>query len=521
MRVTGHSACVGLFIVVLTLTGCFLFRSVKVESLSTAGPVTVTSTVKAHLTDGSTILFPEGITVTADSVRGFGGTRWNLTLTDSGPVTSVPLDSVIALESFRTSVNWGKSIGISTLTTLGITGAVVAIACAADPKCFGSCPTFYSDSAGVHVLEAEGFSYAIAPVFESRDVDRLRAGANSTGDVRVEVRNEALETHYLNYLSLLEVRHAPDEMALTDRLRQPIAVRGLTALPTVVERGGRDVTEVVASHDGHVFRTDSALLASVSLGDHDDHLITHVPVPVGADSVALVFRMRNSLLTTVLLYDLMLGDRGARALDWLAEDLAKLGTAVALGSWAVEELGLRVEVPDGDGWRVVGRFGDAGPVAWKDVAIIVPVTEAPRQPVRVSFLADNWRIDRIAFAEEWRRLKPRAIPLTEAIDPEGRSVPEIVQLLSQPDTDYLRTSMGQRFESRFATGPPPDIEARTFFLVSQGYYTEWIRRAWLRQGHKRAAFVPEPAALLDALRRWRATQDSTERAFYATRVPLR
>lgn len=81
--------------------------------------------------------------------------------------------------------------------------------------------------------------------------------------------------------------------------------------------------------------------------------------------------------------------------------------------------------------------------------------------------------------------------------------------------------MGERFTAVFDPGPANDEETRTFFLVSQGWYSEWIRRAWLEKGRERTAFRPDTAALMDALGRWRLTQDSMETAFYATRVPVR
>jgi hypothetical protein len=44
------------------------------------------------------------------------------------------------------------------------------------------------------VLHAEAFSYSIAPLLEARDVDRLATQPDADGHLRIEVRNEALET---------------------------------------------------------------------------------------------------------------------------------------------------------------------------------------------------------------------------------------------------------------------------------------------------------------------------------------
>jgi hypothetical protein len=56
----------------------------------------------------------------------------------------------------------------------------------------------------------------------------------------------------------------------------------------------------------------------------------------------VVLRARNSLLNTVLLYDVMLGARGARALDWVGSDLERVGPALELGNWYATRMGMRV-----------------------------------------------------------------------------------------------------------------------------------------------------------------------------------
>ncbi len=516
----GRAVLVASVLAATLFLGACIFRSIDVESLPTedAGPaqVIVEHPVKAHLSDGSTVLYPNGVIIGNDSVRGTG-TRWDLSFTESSAVHTVPLDSVFALESFSTNVDEAATIGVSVLAT----AAVVAAASAAAVAVFGSCPTFYSDSATGHTLEAEGFSYAIAPLLEIRDVDRLQTNVAADGRIRLEVRNEALETHYLNHLELLEIRHADGEFALPDGLQRPVAVGGLSALTEVRDRDGRDVSEVLVGSDGDVFQTSQDRLTHVTRSDFADWLDIRLPVAEGVDSLALVFRMRNSLLTTVLLYDLMLGDRGAHALNWLSGDLSNPISVIELAYWAVQHLGLRVSAPDTDGWRVVGRVGDAGPIAWKDVVIIIPVTERPYQRVRVEFIADNWRIDRLAYANDWRRLEVRRVPLSDAIDPNGKSVPEFVDLLGFPDEAYVRTSMGESFTAVFEPEPVNDAVTRTFFLASQGWYSEWIRRDWLERGNEHTAFRPDTASLLDALGRWQVHKDSMEVAFFATRIPVR
>jgi hypothetical protein len=515
-------------VVALTLTlatgACFIYRTVGVESIvapaAPAKAVHVASAVKAHLSDGTTVVFRDGVTIDQGTVRG-DGLAYDLLLNGKGGISTIPLSSVVAMENFQTGVNPVASFAISTLATVGVIGLSVAIYCASNPKCFGSCPTAYSDSAGTSVLEAEGFSYAIAPLFEMRDVDRLRTPAGPDGAVRLEIRDEALETHYINQLQLLEVRHAPDEFVAPDPRGNPIVVRGLHAPFAATDRAGRNVLAALEAHDGVVFRTDSATLAGASARDAEDWIDLDLPAPPQGDSAVLVLRLRNSLLTTVLLYDLMLADHGARALDYMAENLQHIGSATELGRWYAGAMGMRVSVWDGSAWRQSGRFLDTGPIAWKELAVMIPNPTGGPLRVRLSFPADDWRIDRVAVARTAHRATPRTIPLAAVIRSDGRPDSAALVNLREADERYLETTAGQRFDAVFQTGAEPADSARTFLLAWQGFYYEWIRRGWLERGHDSTAFRPGAAALAEAQRRWRESQGPMEVQFGRTRVPVR
>jgi hypothetical protein len=436
-------------------------------------------------------------------------------------VDELTLDSVVGLESFRTSVNGGATVGLSTLATLGVMGLGVAIACAIDPKCFGSCPTYYSDSAGTAVLEAEGFSYSIAPLFESRDLDRLRAPPRGDGVVRLEVRNEAFETHFINHLELVEVTHAASEFTLPDARGRPVAVSERRGPLGALDRSGRDVRERLSASDGITYVTAPSVLEGVSAQDLEDRVELVFPLPPGGDTVALVFRLRNSLLNTVLLYDIMLGDPGARSLDWQAEELGRVGPALELGTWYSARMGLTVEVWRDGAWVKAGKVRDTGPVAWKDVAVTFARVPGDELRVRLRFPADNWRIDQVSVAGRARRPAMRALSLGSAHGRDGAPESAAGTALLAPDGRYLETGPGQVFFAEWNVGPEPSEGERTFLLASQGYYVEWVRRAWIAAARDTATFRPGDAALLRTIQRWRESKDTLERRFFATRVPVR
>lgn len=501
----------------LLLQGCVVARGVKVEAIGPqtgSEPLKVTSPVKAHLKDGSTVVFAKGATVTRTLVRG-DGVRHDLELTRRTPVRELKLEDVAAIEQYNAEVDTTLTVGLSILAV----AAVAAAAAASAAVVFGSCPTVYSSPGAAARLEAETFSYSIVPLFEARDLDRLSAGVDADGSLRLEVRNEALETHYINQLQLVEVRHADGEAVMPGPSGGALVVGPRERARAAVSRDGADLGATLALSDGEATRTSAARLAAAGASDLDDWIDVTFDAPSGSDRAALVLRARSSLLNTVLFYDVMLAAAGPRAIDWMA-GLEKISNAVELGRFFRKHMGLRVlELRDGR-YHEIARVPDPGPIAWHDLAVSVPLRPGQREVrLRLESVADAWRIDSVALARSARRASQRVYPVAEATGARGHAELAALRSLRTADRDYLRTSPGQRVVLRFEPLPLAPGERRTFLLASQGYYTEWLRGEWLRAAEPRV-FVPGEAALVEALRRWREQQGSMEARFETLRVPV-
>ena len=492
----------------ISVASC-VFRRVDVQQVDTRAPVVVSSPVKAHLNDGATVVYPNGVTVTSDALVG-RGTKYGLNSGDA-IVQRVALSDVLGMETFRTKVKVAPTLLVSTLATIGTFAGSIVLAVAI----FGSCPTVYSGDGTVE--EAELFSSSIAPLFEGRDLDRLKARADATGAVRLHIRNEAMETHYLNHLQLVEVRHRPGELVVPDAQGTPVVIGAVSPPASVRARDGRDLQALVSAADNDFYVTPADALAGPDL---DDWIDLVVPVEESATSAALVFRMRNSLLSTTLLYDVMLGPAGAAALDWLGEGLGRISQAVELGRWHQRRAGLHVQVWQDGAYREVARVPDSGPISWHDVAAVVPVPPGERSlRVRLSFLADHWRIDQLGVSFAVQPAVSRGVPLADVSDADGKAEGAALEHMRAPDETYLQTNPGQTFVARFDAGPEPSDGARTFLLASQGYYVEWVRGSWLRSATSAEPFLPTDAAVQRAMRRWAATRDTFEHKFLTARVP--
>ncbi len=496
-----------------TAACAFIFHRVDVQQVAPRDAVAVTSPVKSHLKDGSTVVYANGVTVVNGALQG-AGVRYDLALKQSAPVVSVPLDTVIGMESFQTRVDATKTALVTTLVTAGGIVATAALAVAI----FGSCPTVYSDDGKVE--EAELFSTSIAPLFEARGVDRLNAQPDSHGMLRLEVRNEAMETHYINHLQIFEVRHAADEFVLPDTEGHPVVAGAVRAPAAIADRGGADLSATLKAVDDKFYRTDRRRLDAATAGDLDDWIDLTADVPEHADSTTLVLRLRNSLLETTLLYDVMLAPAGARAIDWLGAGLGRISNAVELGRWHERRAGLHISVWREGAYREVARVADSGPIFWHDVAAVIPVQPGEKSlRIRLSFLADQWRIDRVGVASAAREPKPRVIQIAEVTAPDGRAEDAARDSMRAPDDRYLQTNPGQRLLVNFNVGTVPAGQSRTFLLSSQGYYTEWIRGTWIQKASKQEPFTPTDEAVLVALHQWAAKREPFEERFVKDRVP--
>ena len=510
-------ALVVLVLFSLSAAGCVLIfaePAVEPASLDALSPRRVDSPLRVHLDDGSVAVFRDGATFRADSVYG-EGTLVTFIDERTEPVSAISLDRVLGAEVYNTDIDVGTSIvasaGASAVSYVAIGAAALVI--------FGSCPTVYAVTPDSVALEAELFSNSIAPLFEMRDRDVLRhAQPGADGLVRLEIRNEALETHYIDHLALEAVEHHPHERALPADGGGALVLRDEVAPLSATDRTGRDVLGPLAAADGRAYATPDAVTAAVTESDLSDAVTLTFPRPQ-ADSVALALRFRSSLLTTVLLYEHMLAGQGAGGLDWLGQDMASIGAVAEFGDYYLRRLGLRVDVQEDGRWREVGRIAEAGPIAWAERAVVVPVPDGDRLHVRLRFVADGWRLDAATMGAA-RTVRAQPVSLASVTDDDGRPVAALADQLGTTDLRHAVRGPGSAFHVAFAPPTPAALRAQTLFVSAQGHYIEWMRPDWLRQPD-RGRFVPNDSTLVAAIGTWRRKRGEYEAMFESSMLPVR
>ena len=137
----------------LMLSSCVVHRlDVAPVDVTEETPIIIESPVKAHLYDGSTVVFSDGVTVANGRVRG-AGEQFDLSLSSSFEVDEISLGDIAAMESYQTPVSTGATtVASAGSTVLWVVGGMLALF-----AIFGSCPTVYSFDAGEALLDAELF----------------------------------------------------------------------------------------------------------------------------------------------------------------------------------------------------------------------------------------------------------------------------------------------------------------------------------------------------------------------------
>jgi len=492
---------------------------------------TIPTPTKVHLRDGTIILFQSGFVATEAVIKG-EGRRFELGQPSKANLEAieVPLDRIAAMTYCKDYVTTGGWVGTAILDATSWPLTALSVYCLFCPKCcFGSCPTVYVRDNDEFKLTAELFSFSVGSLMESDDLDLL-AGPVGSSDRPFEMRvtNEALESHFINYLRPEAVVHPRKTLVYPDAMGQPMLFRRFLSPEDVRNSQGEDVRESVSQVDQRLYRSPRSLVERLKDGPFFDYLDLKMKVPASATSVKLLLRMRNTLLTTLLFYDMVLGSQGLDALAWT--ERMNTDPSYAGRFWSLYRLfsGIRVKVRTDTGWVAAGLVHDPGPIAFKRLAVRVPTFGREEVEVRLEFVPDNFMIDAVSFDyDEGPAVDVAVHPLEfdQVTDVEGRLRPDIQALVADKDDRYLDVEPGQAY--RFVFDPPAprsDEEEVSVFIASRGYYNEWLRGTWLTSR-------PDPGYRFDlgdvggTLRRlaesWLSSKEMLEERFFKTRIPIR
>lgn len=426
--------------------------------------------LKAHMFDGQVYILSKW-QIDSDKQKILAeGTRQDINreVVDTGSF-HIDIDSVAIFETNVITT----SPSVAALSIISAGSAALTIYCATHPKaCFGSCPTFYVSDGDNLSLQAEGFSSSVAPFLEARDIDALYHAKSENNQLKMVMKNEALETHVIRYIHLLTVpKLAQGRVFATSdgTFWQVSQIRP----PTRAHDVNGDCLAALRAfdHNERYSTTDSTNLAEKELIDLDFSII-----PDG--EVGLVISCRQTLLTTYLFYQ-TLAYMGESVGGWMAilqrqhksrsSHFAKINRALG---------GIEVLVQnETGGWTPVGEITEVGPLATDVHLLPLPEFKHSTGKIRLRMTRGLWRLDYVALAELHQPVQPIRVFAAEVLQNE---IPDqqATELLRERK-DALITLPGDEYTLIFDL--PEKNQKYEFFLETRGYYLEWMRQEWLTE----------------------------------------
>jgi hypothetical protein len=477
--------------------------SVKAELKATRDPF-----LKCHLWDGSVIVLQdyrlEGEAVVGDGIR-YDSTR--------APVErrhfTVPLTEVALFETNRPETV--SSARVPIMATVTVASAALTALCITAPKaCFGSCPTIYAPGSKGYTLQAEGFSSSIAKILEATDVDALSDVPEGEIVSRLEVTNEAPETHAIESMTLLAAERPKDGFVFRSGSRYFTANH--PQAPTKCVSASGDCLAAVSQADELEYKSDTD-------GEDLTHKeIVELEFPNRKEArLGLVLTARNTLLNSYLFYQ-ALAYLGEEAGNYLA--LLERGRLPALsGSRRIGDLlgGVDVSVSDGKGgFLPAGQYFEVGPLAKETEVFEIPKGAATPLVVRLTMSRGNMRLDRIAQIALGAEVIPERLEPMRVVKGGTEEAAALAQL-REPNR-YLVTYPGDAYDLFF---PKPKCERCAWFVESRGYYYEWMRDVWFVEQDRaklvKLLFAPE-AALKELAPAYRRIEPEIDRLFWESHI---
>lgn len=490
----------------------------------------ISTASKCHVIDGSVIVYPDGFSVKGNIIHGYG-VRVNFTEKNNSfsnekkIVNRFPLDSIVAVTTY-TDYTGGRDIANGTLGFLGILLSGVTVFCIGCPKCcFGSCPTIYTFNNSQANLETELFSSSISRMLEADDLDKITQKIPDDGIYKLKITNEALETHYIDKFNLILTEHPlgteiyPNTVGGMTLFKNPVSIDKAT------NSKGEDITDEVRNADTVYYRSGVKMTGELREGPKFDWAEITSAVPENADNAKILVRYRNTLLSTVLFYDVVLGSQGIRAVDWIDKMNNNASYASDFKMIYDNFSGMGFEINTNGVWISAGKFPDAGPICWKYTAAEISLSGAKEIKFRLKFIPDNFMIDYIGVeygSAEDNQINIQNLTPVKINNLTGDSAINTLRILENADKNYLITNPGDSYSFVYKITKRNDVR-QSLMISSKGYYNEWIRGSWIKADSsvKRFNLYNVRENLILIAESWELNKELLESEFFKTRISVK
>lgn len=520
------NSCLLILTYLFIMQGCFfpIYEPELIYKKDIRKLIDIKTPSRAYLLDGSIVIFEDGFKVLNDTVYGLGKRYWINQSEINNSNKIIPLDSIGTMTVFQDVTPESRNVANVSTTIFGAVLVPISIYCVSCPKCcFGSCPTVYTIDDNTYSFETELFSYSVSSLMEDKDLDVLNKKIPENGEYIIRITNEALEIHYINQLSLVVTKHPLNTNVYPTPEGNIVSIRNPIPPDEAYNSENKIITDKIRIADDVYYRSDTALVNKLKEGPFFDWIDIKTKAPQNVQSAKMLIRYRNTLLSTLLFYDVVLGSQGIKALEWNERMNSDLIYANQFKTIYKAFSGISINSFNGEKWIKNSMLYDAGPLNWKYCVQEIPVYNGEIN-IRLKFVPDNFMIDYIAFDFEQINADIQSLEIYpyEILDNDGNPRGEVIELLRNDDDNYLITNPGESYRLHYNIEKSNECE-QTVFIDSKGYYTEWIRGSWLKNNNADFKFnlYDVQGTLAYLAKNWLENKNLLETEFFKTRVPVK
>ncbi len=383
----------------------------------------------------------------------------NNSIPDFGTKTTIPFSEIYTISV--NDKNNGQTVVNIVLGTIGVL-AVITIIIALTKS---SCPFIYVNDGEKYVFTGELYP-GILTANQQRDDYLLLPNLNNVNnEYSIKVTNELKEIQYTDFVQLLEIEHPNNVKVLLDKNGHPHTFSNIISPYNVlVDNLNIDNTPAIKK-DNNSYLFNSIIKNSSSTRNIE----LEFSKPQNVENGKLFLTVKNSMWL-----DYIFGKFNEKFGAYYTEfqENQQIASKEKSTKWVNEQnIPLSVYLKTNTGWELVDRINTVGPMASRDVAVPIDISNVLGNEVVIKLETGFmfWEVDYVGidFTENVA-LDIKYINPYEALDGNGKNV---TQQLSVADQSYfVQPNVGDEVEITFKTSEYNKDLKRTVFLKNRGYY---------------------------------------------------
>ena len=356
----------------------------------------------------------------------------------------------------------GSEVGFFLLGTVGVVAGLFLLILALK----SSCPFVYVKDGNSYVFAGELYPGVLSPNMERDDFLQLDIKNKDLSEVEVRITNELKEIQHTDLAELMILEKIDNVEVLLDKYGTPLTFTSLMTPNKVLEDGLNQNLGPGLHKDKQVYHFNSL----ENDFENKRHLIAEFDRDEINEQGKLYLRAKNSLWLDYLFgkFNNLFGTY----YPTFQKNQQKTSLEKSQAWMDAQHIPLSIYVKTIDGWQFVDNLNPVGPLAFRNLAVPVDLSDCPPGPVQIKIETGFmfWEIDYIGLdMSENLPVKIHYVKPASAIDESGNNV---TKLLASQDGVYLtQPEIGNAVDVTFGLEDLNISEIGSIYLKNRGYYT--------------------------------------------------